>query len=1025
MRVVAGARAAPHAALTPARRVGYPGRVIDEAEQPTVTVPRAPADGDGDPTAVTQSELAGGRRRASTLVPGTRVGRYVISVKLAQGGMGVVYRAHDPELGRDVALKLVRVRAGADSLVIARERLLREAQALAQIAHPNVIAVHDVGTHGRDVFIAMELVAGESLRVWSAARPRTWREIVKVLLAAARGLAAAHAAGMVHRDVKPDNVMVGADGRVRVLDFGLARGAGDGSEPQPTPDAELDPAEFEGDTIDSAGSSDGAAAASAGSHTRERLLAPLTELGAVVGTPKYMSPEHHRGGPVDARSDQYSFCLMAWELVCKAPPFSARDRAALRLAKEQGQLERPPKGAIGPARLRRLLARGLAPAPADRFPSMAALIAALERLEGAARRQGIVAASAVAAAAVAALVVWRPTTAAPPRCAVDPAQLDGTWDPAVAARLDAAFVATGRPHAAGTVQRVKAALDAYAQAWRAMRTASCQATARGEQSAQLLDLRTACLDRRLGELRALTDSFVRDPDGEVVDHAVAAVAELSPLATCADATALRDATPLPAAAADRARVAAMRAQLATAASAYALGRYARGLPIAQAVVAEARDAHYPLVLAEALFRVGTLQDDLGKSAEAIAALGEAARVAAAAHADELVARALIELLWTIGRSQAKPEQALALAPAVEAAIARAGDPPIRRAQLLTRRGYLLDVTGDNAAAVAALRESVRLWETTPGANPIGLASTLVNLGEVLRSHGDTEAARAEFARALALQERLLGSDHPDVSATRNNLGAALWSEGKLEEARANIERSLAIDEATYGPVHARVALSLLNLGGVLNAQGQPAAARPYLERALAIQRQVLAPDHPDLGKALHNLGVTVAAQGDHPAALAYFEDARAVFARALGDDNVNLALPLTGIADELVALGRRREALAFYQRAIAIQDRAYGDRSLDTAYSLTSYGSCLIDLGRARDALAPLTRAVALRSGRQVDPQELADSQFHLARALWDTGRDRARARSLAASAAAAYASSGDDDPDRKAIAAWRAAHGG
>jgi serine/threonine protein kinase len=181
--------------------------VNDKAELPTVTVPRAPADdgaarGDGD-TAVTQSELAGGRRRASTLVPGTRIGRYVVNAKLAQGGMGVVYRAHDPELGRDVALKLVRVRANTDTLPIARERLMREAQALAQISHPNVIAVHDVGTHGRDVFIAMELVAGQALRAWAAARPRTWRELLKVLIAAARGLAAAHAAGMVHRDVKP------------------------------------------------------------------------------------------------------------------------------------------------------------------------------------------------------------------------------------------------------------------------------------------------------------------------------------------------------------------------------------------------------------------------------------------------------------------------------------------------------------------------------------------------------------------------------------------------------------------------------------------------------------------------------------------------------------------------------------------------------------------------------------------------------------------------------------------------------
>ena len=1023
MRVVAGARAAPHAALTPARRVGYPGWVIDEADLPTVTVPRAPAD-DGDPTAATQSELAGGQRRASTLVPGTRIGRYVIHAKLAQGGMGVVYRAHDPELGRDVALKLVRVRAGADSLAIARERLLREAQALAQIAHPNVIAVHDVGAHDRDVFIAMELVEGTSLRAWGAARTRPWRELLATLIAAARGLAAAHAAGVVHRDVKPDNVIVGADGRVRVLDFGLARGAGEGSDLGVTPDGELDPSAFDGDTVGDAG--DGSLPAPTGDPiSRERLLAPLTEAGAVVGTPKYMSPEHHRGGPVDARSDQYSFCVMAWELLYRAAPFTARDRAALRLAKERGHPERPPPGAHGPAKLRRLLTRGLAPAPADRFPSMAALITALVRLEGAARRQGLAAVGVVAAAGVVALVAWRPTAPPGSRCAIDDARLRGVWDAARAAEVTRAFAATQRPHAAGTATRVAAALDGYTRDWLAMRAASCQATARGEQSAQLLDLRTACLERRLAEVRALTDQFVRDPDGEVVDHAVAAVDELPPLATCADAAALRDVTPLPPGAGDRARLTALRDRLATATSAHALGRYAAALPIAQGVVAEARDLRYPPLLAEALFLTGTLQDDLGKSADAVETLGEAARVAATAHADDLVARALIELLWTVGQSQAKPEQALAMVAATEAVVARAGAPPIRRAQLLTRRGYLLDVTGDNAGAVAALRESVRLWETTPTARPVGLASTLVNLGEVLRSHGDTEAARAEFARALALQEQALGPDHPDVGATRNNLGAALWAEGRLDEARDDIERSLAIDEATYGPVHPRVAISLLNLGGVLNAQGQPSAARPYLERALAIQRQVLAPDHPDLGKALHNLGVVADAEGDHRGALAYFEDALAVFERAGGAEHPNLAPPLGGIGDELIALGRRHEALAYFARAIAIQDRASGLDYPDTAYPLTSYGSCLIELGRAREAVPLLQRAVALRSNREVDPLELADSQFQLARALWDSGRDRARARTLAASAAAAYASNGDDDPDRKAIAAWRAAHGG
>src|SRR5690349_17448959 len=197
--------------------------------------------------------------------PGDTVGRFVVLQRLGEGGMGVVYTAYDPELDRKVAIKLLK------SAEEGHARLLREAQAMARLQHPNVIAVHDVGTlPGNRVFVAMELVAGATLRGWLKAAPRAWREVIAIMRQAGVGLAAAHDAGLVHRDFKPDNVLVGDDGRVRVMDFGLARlGAAD---------PEL----------------------SSGSHDTGPLSTPLTMAGTVVGTPAYMAPELFKGTSAEA-----------------------------------------------------------------------------------------------------------------------------------------------------------------------------------------------------------------------------------------------------------------------------------------------------------------------------------------------------------------------------------------------------------------------------------------------------------------------------------------------------------------------------------------------------------------------------------------------------------------------------------------------------------------------------------------------------------------------------------------------------
>jgi serine/threonine protein kinase len=250
---------------------------------------------------------------------GTRVGRYLLEDELGRGGMGVVYAAHDPELDSQIAIKLLRTASAEGSE--GKSRLQREAQAMARLAHPNVIAVFDVGTSGEDVFVAMELCRGGTLRAYQ--KVRGWRDIVAAYVQAGRGLAAAHAAGLVHRDFKPDNVLVGTDGRMRVTDFGLVRAAGLVGPSRPANRTPDDPARVTPPAVTSV------------------LSSELTEAGAVMGTPMYMAPEQMTGARIDAAADQFAFAVSLWQALHHEPPYLAVDLEQ-RVAEIAGGVRREP-----------------------------------------------------------------------------------------------------------------------------------------------------------------------------------------------------------------------------------------------------------------------------------------------------------------------------------------------------------------------------------------------------------------------------------------------------------------------------------------------------------------------------------------------------------------------------------------------------------------------------------------------------------------------------------------------------------
>src|SRR5215472_3277190 len=304
-------------------------------------------------TATTATPTMTGVRPRSVCLPrGTQLGRYALLGRIGVGGMGEVYSEHE----RKVALKLLHPDSAEADTSLGPMRLLREAQAMARLSHPNVVAIYDVGTFEDHVFIAMEYVAGRTLRHWLKEADRDWRQIVENFVEAGRGLGAAHAASVLHRDFKPENVLVGNDGRCRVLDFGLARAN------ERDPDAtQIDVSSL---TVSKA----------------KKLALELSRSGAMVGTPAYMSPEQLLGQSLDARADQFSFCVSLYEALYGERPFAGENLGVLMGEVIAGKVKRPRGSKKVPPALRKVLLRGLRPKPGQRYPSMDALLSELQRI---------------------------------------------------------------------------------------------------------------------------------------------------------------------------------------------------------------------------------------------------------------------------------------------------------------------------------------------------------------------------------------------------------------------------------------------------------------------------------------------------------------------------------------------------------------------------------------------------------------------------------------------------------------------
>jgi eukaryotic-like serine/threonine-protein kinase len=935
--------------------------------------------------------------------PGTKIGRYVVAQPLGAGGMGVVYVAHDPELDRDVAIKLLHTAEPKGAKSIGRTRLLREAQAMAKLEHPNVVTIYDVGEHLGAVYIAMERVEGCTLQAWLAQRSRGWSEVLEVCVAAGRGLAAAHAKDLVHRDFKPENVMVADDGRVLVMDFGLARGKNERA---------TDPEEYR-----------------AGRSASESLLSsPLTQTGSVLGTPAYMAPEQHLAIRVDARSDQFSFCVTLYEGLFGQRPFEGETLGGLAVNVTEGRVRPVPRSAKVPQWVVRTCMRGLAAAPEDRFESMDALLDALVRGRKAASRRRIV----VALGAVAVLGAGGWSTQhllARSRLAACERIGDGIEDvyaDLVRDRIRRAFSATGRAGADTTAEKVITRLDAWTDAWRSTRVETC--TARdvlGTLDPGLAMRADACLQERRIRLETLVAELAEADEG-IVYEAVSAAASLPMPTSCGELGAL---AVWPAFAPElEDEVMAVVRTLGVANAQMHAGRYASAMEAAERAHDLARAGHLTLLRVEAAMLIGSLHSRMGDYEQAETVLAQTYVDARIHGAENVAADAAINLVHVVGAKREHHAEALVWARVAEAAIVPLEpEPGARTGRWLAHLAGVRHSMGDYEDALALLERSLELRKSAQGDDHPDIATALGSLAMTHRALGDYSTAKSLYERAVAMREQTLGAEHPDVAGAVSSLALLHITTGDYAEAIVLLEHSRTILERTLGAEHPDVASVLHKLAVAHRSTGDLDAAMPLYERSLSITRTALGPDHSDVARALNNIATIHHMRGESEEEKVALLEALSIWERTLGPEHPEIAGVLGNLAKLHESEGDYAEARVLFERALAIRQAALGPDHPRLAYLLVGLANVALEGDRPVDALAHARRAVTLREGGRASPAELAEARFVLAQALWAAtphdGGDRATARELAERAARQFRTGEGTQAAAELVEGWLAEH--
>ncbi len=931
------------------------------------------------------------------LAPGALVaGKYRVEEKIGAGGMGSVFRAVDLRLGRMVAIKMQHGRSASI------EQLRHEARLLARLSHPNVVTVLEVGTHEGAAFVAMEYVPGGGARRWARQPGRTWQEILAVYVEAARGLAAAHAIGIVHRDFKPDNLLVGDDGRARVADFGLADASTASTE-----DVEVVRLlERVGVTTDS--------------HPVR-----ATAAGALVGTPAYVAPEQIRSSRVDARADQFSFCAALFEALYGELPFPGATAAEVLTAILEGDVVEPSHRRGVPRWLNAAIRRGLARDPKDRFGNMDAL---REALAGPRSRWPMAVAGLGALAITAAWLGARPDQR-DPRCVDDPSRV---WDSRRAGI--GASVAAAPERTLDAWRRLDRRLDERGRSWSAAWVTACAAERDDATGLSLAVMRTrlGCLDdqRRLTE--ALFDTL-HDGDPAVVARVLdSASAWDDPLACIAEASALTSASTT----SDSGDSAGVREMLGRVQAWAAAGDTVAAAALAEVALNYAQSSGDDRMIAKALLARGHARFLSGRYQAGLEDTTAAFTLAERVGDDDVMSHAALDL--AVANRLSDGAAVMEWITQARRHLHRWPDDAPAQIRMLALEAEVRADRGDFESAAALFDQAEGLAQRAGVGDEISAELWLTHAGvAVERGDFGNAANHAEHARELL--ENALGPDHYHVGTAWARLGFVYDSAGNLTEARQRYRRALELFEGPGGGLDYRQAQVLVSLATLDTLLGNSAEALAELDRARAINT-ALGHDDPELAVAATEArGLALLDLDRAEEAMAEFTLVTELLEQRWGSAHPGLRNGLLNVALSARALGRFGEARTALERAVRIQtdlpnndliasdvyhsygfalldageyDEAakqfeqaakqlqlgFGDDHTDHGWPALGLGRVELARGRPAEALARFERAATAWASEDADGHARADLAFSTAEALWQLGRrDEAIAKARAA----------------------------
>ncbi|MEM7155385.1 MAG: protein kinase [Myxococcota bacterium] len=914
--------------------------------------------------------------------PELRVGRFRILRTLGRGAMGSVHAAFDDELQREIAIKVLHPDICADEA--AQHRLIREAQAQAGLSHPHLVPVFEVGHHQGRIYLAMERVDGTTMTQWLETTRPPARRILAQWLDVARALVVVHREGLVHRDIKPDNVLVGNDQRVRLVDFGLARGQNASTDLKQITDhgRELD--------TDSG---------------RTRLEEMVTQSHALVGTPVYMAPEVLRGEPASPHGDQYSLCVSIYESLVGRRPFDGRPRFLEEGAVERASLSRE---------VYAVLSRGLAYEPQRRFPSTAALVAALEPIVQRRRQRrtmaavGVIGALAVGGLTVDMLRAESPTPSKP--CVDVDVSVGSVWNDERRDALRDAFADTSLPYAAPAGAWLERSLDESTRRWSAARLEVCEAREIDHSlSTEASTRAVTCLEQQRETLDGWIATVIELPPDRVAD-AMASLGTLPVPAECLR-RARTEAPVEPPPEALRARVEQLARQLRRTHLQATIEGPRGHLEVLRQHHADAVALGYRPLVAEASMRLG-LSLRSAEDPEARDVLERAANDAERVGDLGVRELALHGLLANALGTDADAGEARRALDRVWAVLGRMQEPPDRMVRALEKRALLSTMEGDYAGAEQDLRSVIELAAELGPAHIAKEVIALHYLGSLLAGRGRTTEATEAFARA---DERATAMGVPTLVTLRGALlpgrgallqGLAMLDAGKLDEATRMLEvageqsrQAFGADSVPMARVHMAQAKAAMTRGKIDDVLAHAQAADEKIRRWLG-------DDNALRIDPLSAVGTVAFYQGDVAASVAAFEEAVRLAEASLPHTGLLVARHRSNLGEALVLAGDDSRAEALLRAALESMEGQLDAHDPQIALPAQGLAEIAWRAKNLEQAARYAQRALEIREHHDNDPPELARTRWLLAR-IEDARGNGARAKGLAEQARQAFESLG------------------